>query len=321
MIFSAEKWNDGDEIRDYISVSTALNFSTVMAPLKNAFDLFLLPLLGEETTNELTNIYKDSSPEEKKKRFLSLAQRANSFLAFWYDYDEMNVSIGSSGVKRQDSEKAKTPYKYQEKNLRDGWKTKGFNALDDMLSFLEENIKDFSSYEKSTSYTCSKTDIIRNTRDVNEIYFINNSRLVFLRLKSHFKVVEDTMIAPRFNNIFLELKEELKKESPAEKFVKLQLALKPVIVFYAVQRLLLETGNLSDKGLFFSSVRGGEDSAESFRPVSDERVTAQARQAEKDASAYWKLVEKVLQTEFSMEILSGNKTHYRDNTNKKSFWT
>jgi len=318
MIFSREKWEDEREGMEYLKTSAALSWETVKSPLRNAYDLFVFPLIGEAMSQQLIEIYNQTVREDFEKKLILLAQRANILLAFWYDYAELNVLIGDTGFKRQESESAKTPYKYQEKQLRDGWKTKGFNALDDLLSYLENHDDIYPEYKESDNYVSSKTSIVENTARVNEIYFINGSRLTYLRLKPHFKTVEDTIIAPRLGELYRNLKIELANETPGDKYTGLRDVLRPVIVCYAIHRLLLETGNLSDKGLFFSYLKGDDDESDN-RPVATDRMVHQAKQAESDAVSYWKLAERYIKDSFGIESCSGGPVH-RDNKNKKSFW-
>ncbi|MDR1098010.1 MAG: hypothetical protein LBL57_07760 [Tannerella sp.] len=321
MIFSKEKWNDADEIRRYVSVSSALDFETMEAPLRNAFRLFIHPLLGWPMCDTVQDIYT-GAPEieyDTDPELLELVQRANALLAFWYSYDEINVMIGSAGVKLRESEKSRLPFKYQEESLKRGWKNKGFNALDDVLRFLEQHTDNYPEYRQSENFTRSASDIVRCTPDVDRYYFINASRLTYLRLRPHFATVENTVIAPRLGAIFPELKAALTLEEPEEKYTALRDALIPVVVFYGVRRLMMETGDLTDKGLYFSTL-SSSDACAGSSPVADERITAQARQAEADALEYWKLAERVLKDLFGMEISAGRKFPVRDNRDKKSFW-
>jgi hypothetical protein len=315
MIFSQLKWDEEREGLEYIKMSVALTWFNVKSALRNAWELFITPLAGEPMAEKLIEIHAKEERSKEEEMLLRLAQRANILLAFWYDYTEMSLLIGDSGFKRQESETEHTPYKYQEKQLRDGWKTKGFNALDDLLAFLEK--KDYPQYRESENYTRTQQAIVQNTAQVNEIFFINHSRLTFLRLKPHFKIVEETLIAPRTGTLYANLKAELQKETPEEKFAGLRLVLRPVIVLQAIRRLLLESGDLSDRGLFFASLKSNDSDAE-VRPVADNRAVHLAKQAEMDAIAYWKLAEKYMQKHFGIEPAGG--CHRRDNKNKKSFW-
>ncbi|MDR0830031.1 MAG: hypothetical protein LBN95_07975 [Prevotellaceae bacterium] len=190
MIFSKERWNDGQELNKHIRVSSSITFEKMYAPLKNAFELFIAPLLGEELTEDLINYYQnlvtlqpsdpapsgtEESSEEKQKKFVLLAQRANALLAYWYDYTEISLFIGNNGINRTESDSMKTPYKYQEQELKAGFKEKGFNALDNLLLWLEKNIDDFPHFKDSANYTLLKKSIVRCTDDVHNYYFINKT--------------------------------------------------------------------------------------------------------------------------------------------------
>lgn len=329
MIFSEEKWNDADEMRPYIAVSNALTFRTVQSAIQNAYGLFIRPLVGDKIVKKLQQIYDSVSniseikedANSKDLKMLYYAQRANAFLAFWYDYDEMQVLIADTGVKRQESENVKMPYKYQELSLKNGFKQKGFDALDNLIAFLEQNLTDYPDYKESDNYTQTLDSIVRNAHEVNMYHTINCSRLVYLRLKPNIRIIEDTVIAPRMGySLYEEIKNALKEDKPEEKYTKLREKLIPVVVLFAVQKLILETGSLTDRGLFFSGLKGNEGSYESLDPVSDNRIVYQANKAEADAISYWILAERYLKSEFGIDPSKGNKIPHRNNTNKKSFW-
>lgn len=329
MIFSEEKWAGGNELRPYIAVSNSLSFVTFRPAFLNAFGLFIRPVVGDGVVNKLQEIYDgitdislitEDTPE-KDIRLLYYAQRASAFLAFWYDYDEMQVLIGDAGVKRQESEKVKTPYKYQELSLKEGFRQKGFDALDNLIAFLEENTEDYPEYKDSEYYTQTRESIVRNTKEVNRYYNINNSRLVFLRLKTNFRIIEDTVIAPRLGfDLYDDFKAAISDENPEEKYAVLREKLIPVVVFYAVRRLIRDTGSVTDRGLFFQSLKGNEGSYMSNDPVTGSNQALQASEAEADAISYWLLAEQYLKTEFDISRSHAGKVPNRDNNGKKSFW-
>lgn len=319
MIFSRQKWNNASEIQPYISVSKSSDFTVFEGPLRSAFENFIRPLLGEALTANLISYYTAAEPTAKQLRFIELAQRANAFLALWNDYDEMQIVIGNSGAKRQESGETKTPYKYQEQALKKGWKDKGFAALDNMLAYLESEIATFAAYAQSPNYTLQKSSIVRSTAEVNEYYWISNSRIIFLRLRPHFNNVINTIVAPRLGTIYTDLVTELAKTTPAPAYAALRKALVPVVVMYAVSRLIRESGSITEKGLFFETLKSAEDMYVTS-PVAVEMINIQANTAENDAQQYWALVEKMLRANFNYTSASASRIPNRDNTDKKSFF-
>ena len=67
MIFSASKWNKGGEIRPIISVSKDSAFDMFEAPLRNGFETYIRPVLGEDTANELIEFYAEVTPSAREE--------------------------------------------------------------------------------------------------------------------------------------------------------------------------------------------------------------------------------------------------------------
>ena len=195
MVFSKEKWNNADELNKFIPVSAALSFESVQSSLKDAWRLFVLPLLGGPLTEKVEAYYEDDAPTALQLKVLEECQCAVANLAFWYNYQELNVRISDQGMHRQESDGSfKQTFKYQEDQLRASFKNKGFNALDRLIEIFDKNKKDFPLYEQSPAYASRKSAIVRSTAEVDANYFINKSHLIFLRLKPIFKFVEETVL-------------------------------------------------------------------------------------------------------------------------------
>jgi hypothetical protein len=222
-------------------------------------------------------------------------------------------------VHRTEGDSQKTPYKYQEQELRNGFKEKGFAALDDLLRYLEANVATFTNFASSPNYTIAKAQIVRATSEIDDVYYINRSRIIFLRLLPHLRTVEKTIIAPRLGDIYTDMIASLTSESPDAKYTSLREKLIPVVVLYAVSRLIRETGSITDRGLFFETKQNSDDATRT-QVASNEAISAQATMAEGDAISYWMLAEKYLKTELQYSTSTGSRIPTRDNNNKKAFW-
>lgn len=128
-------------------------------------------------------IPKGATEREKlDSRLLEICKRANANLAFWNDFDEISMRITDAGFQRQKSDNGESfqqVYKYQEDNLRASLRNKGFNALDELLEFLYAHIAEYPEFASSQAYQDRKSAIVRSTADVNDVCFINGSRIVF----------------------------------------------------------------------------------------------------------------------------------------------
>lgn len=332
MIFSAEKWDNSKEIRPFMKLSASISFDKLETPLSNAFRLFIAPMLGDDMLDVLINIYinertGDAYNDKRDLQLLQLCQRANANLAMWYDFDEINVRITDAGFQRQESDSMKPAYKYQENNLRQNFKNKGFNALDEVLAFLEKNIDAYPEYVTSDAHLHGIDAIVRTTDEVNRVYFINGSRIIFLRLQTHFKFVEDNILRPALGDRLYERLLDWLRKLPVDeiermKIEELRIKAGKVVIMQAVKRLMSETGSLTDRGLYFSAIQANKNSDEIEKPVSDERLAMQVSQAESDARAYLTQLMKYVRRTYS-DLYAGNpqRVFDRDNDNKSTFWT
>lgn len=323
MIFSKEKWDVNGELRQVIKVSKALSFDKMESSLCAAWNQFIVPVLGEAMTAKLIEIYETPSQDKLDLHLLELCQRANGNLALWYNYDELSLSITDAGFQRQESETMKPLYKYQETSLRNGFKNKGFNALDEVLLFLERNIEFYPEYKNS--YALYRNNIVRSTEEVNQTYFINNSRLVFLRLQTHLRLIEQAILLPAlgvklYDYLVKSMAEPNLSEDEKVRVEALRIKAGKVIIMHSVKRLLQETGSVTDRGLYFTSISGGGGD-ETVQPVELERINIQVRQADADAQSFLTSLMRYVKTAFSdLYVGDIHKVYDRDNDNKKTFW-
>lgn len=328
MIFSEHNWNKAEEIRAFVKVNTAVSFAMLETPLNNAFNLFLKPLLGPSLSARLVEIYNNDAPKDTEEELLRIAQRANANLALWYEFDAISVRITDAGFQRQESENGtfKPAYKYQEDNLRQSYKNKGFNALDEMLDFLYLHISDFPEFADSNTYKSQQSAIVRSTADVNNVVFINNSRLVFLRLQTHLKFVETMLLIPAigedlYNHLIDSLLNDPVEEIEKNHIEMLRKACANYIVVMAVRRLMMETGSLTDRGLYFTTVEAGEKGNEKRQPLDTDRIAIQIQNLKADADMYMGSLQRVISAHFP-EFHAGNpqRVFDRDNDHKRTFW-
>lgn len=79
MVFSLEKWNNGKEFQRVIKSSTAVDYNSFETVLREAFDLFIRPILGEEMTDRLIREYEENTPEKNNQ----LVYRHSGLMRTW----------------------------------------------------------------------------------------------------------------------------------------------------------------------------------------------------------------------------------------------
>lgn len=342
MIFSAEKWNKGAELKALMKVNTAISFDMMEAPLRNAFRQFLFPLLGDKMAEKVIDIYNfvpimdvlEQNTEEatgQKKldaRLLEICRRANANLAFWNDFDEISVRITDAGFQRQksDNESFQQVYKYQEDNLRMSFRNKGFNALDELLEFLYAHIAEYPEFAISQAYQNRKSAIVRSTADVNDVCFIGGSRIIFLRLQPHLKFVEEMLLQPAigdrlYGHLIDGLVNPPEDEEVRKDVERLRLACSRYIGTMAVRRLLMETGSITDRGLYFTTIQSGDKGNEQKEPVDTKRIAVQIQNLKVDADMYMTALLRTARSYFADYYVGDPRRIFdRDNNRKRTFW-
>lgn len=325
MVFSKEKWNDAAELNQFIPVSAALYFESVQSSLEDAWRLFVLPLLGEALAEEIEAYYVDEDSTALQLKVLNECQRAVANLAFWYNFDELNIRISDQGMQRQESDGSfKQTYKYQEDQLKTSFKNKGFNALDRVIDLLDKHQKDFPLYEQSPAYASRKSSIVRSTAEVDANYFINNSHLIFLRLKPIFKSVEDTVLQPALGDALYQALTKALKEGTAElgdtTTEEFRQRCASFVVLKSIAKLVRQTGSLTDRGLYFASIHEGDGNL-SVRPSDRETALSLAGDLEREADTRLNLLMKFIQF-YLPDFYKGRQSDVlnRDNNHKRTMF-
>jgi hypothetical protein len=319
MVFSLEKWDKGRELQRVIKGSAAMDWVVFSPVLFDAFSLFIRPLLDDGMTGRLVSVYNKDDRTEMEDELVRLAQRANANLAIWYNFNELNTVLSSSGTQRPSSESYQSLYKYQERSLRDGYKTKGFDALDHLLTFLERNIDGYPEFRGCKAYRDRRLSFVRSAEDINRYLPIENSRLIYLRFFPHLQFVEQTKVKSFIGEpLFL----ELKKEVLDEKGRGLIEMLRPVIVCLAAERVIRYSGSITDKGLYFSSILAGiSGNDETSQPADPAIINSQAEMFLSDAKEYMTIADRYIKEHFQ-ELhrgTPGNELNV-DNDGRKIFW-
>jgi hypothetical protein len=329
MIFSKEKWNNSEEISAFIPSSASLGYDKMKSSLQSAETMFITKLIGEELTNKIDLFYENGVNDNKElwTKLLSLSQRAVAYLAMWYDFDALNLRITDQGFQRQESDTFKGAYKYQEENMKRTFKNRGFNCLDDILEFLDLNRTVFTDYINSPAYIDSQKSIVRSTSEVNNIIYINNSRIIFLRMRCEFNAIEENFIKPKLGDdlykMLIDSLADSSKFTAGDKTILegLRLACAKVVIRGAAIRLIKSTGSMTDRGLYFEQTKSGSYTDNDVSKATDMEIGDRLSQLESDFN--FALVALVRYIQLNLSDYYEGSSQYRfsrDNDDKKIFW-
>ena len=331
MLFNEVKNVKAEEIKQFVSVNVTTNFNTLKPYIETCENEYIKRLLGIGQYDELVEYYEDhAAPEDHMEDLLKLVQKALINLAYFRAFPILVAKIGDGGVYRSESDKQKSLFKYQEADLKQMFKSDGFNGLDAVLEYLEENILLFPTFALSENYTVFKNSFINTTREFDNCFSIGGSRLVFLKLKKFIYDAENFDILPAIGKTFFdELKDQILNKSVTEANFPVIEFLKNAIAHYAIAKGILHLGvSITDNGVFHQNTTGGQYDFKKEASVNPDENHNLIKFSRDTADHYLALLQDFLNENIadyptysaSSCYDSTGTSHIRDNSNKKTFW-
>jgi hypothetical protein len=206
----------------------------------------LRPLLGWAFYNDLQAL-SDADVEELlapastdvRSELLRLVQLAAANLALVEYMPLLQVFISDAGVSLQGG---KTAFQWQINDLKASFRRKGYNALEEVLEYLDAHLDapEFAAWGASTAAFATHQYFLATAREFSEHYAINNSRLTYLALLPTLRKIERFDLAPVLGPAFYaELKEQLRARAlTPENAQLLDLYLRPALAHLVVAKAL-----------------------------------------------------------------------------------
>ena len=181
-----------DEVRKYVD---NVEKDSMLDKLKPKFtmveDTVVIPHIGREFYVEIEAAYQAATLTAAQQLVVDYLQEIVANLSVALAMDTLQVTIGATGVNREESGASKTAYRYQADSAKRQLNLTGWKVLENLLAFLERSTGTYPTWEGSSAYTVNKSLVI-NSADVFDGYYpIAGSRLMFNALKHQIKLVED----------------------------------------------------------------------------------------------------------------------------------
>ncbi len=319
-----------NEIKAILPIGVGNDFNRLKPHIENAENRYIKPLLGFDIYNQLSELYiiqESEEPDETEilhRELLGKVQFATIHLAFYIGFDFLNVSVTDAGFQRIETERTKGLFKYQEDAIKAFFSETGFNALDDILTFLDLNIEFFEQFMNSENFNKLITSFLPNVKTIEEIPFnIHRSNLIFLALKPSVAYVEDTAIRPVLGEtIYATVKSEMANEVVDVKVRVLLDYIRKPLIYLASAMLMEETGaTLGDKGLYFAKNEDQQRAKFVKEPATAERITVLVNRNRQIGNNYIEMLKAHLLKNWPDYSGQTGSAFKRDNNGKKTFFT
>ena len=204
------------------------------------------------------------------------------------------IQISDSGVHVIETDHKKISSQYRIEDIKKSFKEAGYEGIDVLLEFLEDNASTYSKWKSSGAYTVFKKFFINTAADFSDYFNINSSRLTFLSMKATMKKVEEFEIRPAISKALLDkIKTGIAGTLSSDNKTLLNDYIKPAVAHLTIARAAIDLPvEVTDSGLFVSSVVGEKISQK--RKAPDNQISALISAAQKDGQAYIERMERFL---------------------------
>lgn len=279
--------NDIEEFKKFVKINQSLVYSETLGPYEpDAVRKYIYKYLGNVTYKQLEDYVNAASPtaDAKLDALLPYVRSALARFTLFIASPFLDINIGAAGYTTQSTQNQVAASAARVEKLDRNLEKLGWDAIESMLSFLEENKSDYPQWVESTAYTMHITGLINTASEFDKEFNIDNSRLTFLSFRPNITRIETLYIKPAISEeLFSEIVTQLKANTLTDPIKKLLPLLRTAIVMFVVSKergdtynaaataFLSEAKNLldakpADYPLYASSsvYRGGSTSDKSF---------------------------------------------------------
>lgn len=290
-----------EELKQSVEITSGLKLPTIQPSIDRAESKNLKACLGNPLYDSLQAAYtaagnQVNAMEGDLKDLAILSQRAVSNIAMSLLITRISVQVGDSGILRNETEKQKTAFQYQEVNLREDYLNTGFDALDDILEFLEAKQSAFPEWLESPAHTDYTKYFIQSANQFSECYNIRQSRLAFYAVRYIMKRIEDFMVKDILGKkLFNSLKLEIKSKSVSENNqLLLDDYIRPGVALITISKGVWERAlDISEHGVTVS-VKGSTDNNQLRNEAALEKQQKMADHLMADGNEYFSRLSKHL---------------------------
>jgi hypothetical protein len=289
-----------EELKQFVPATVTFDFEAVKPFIHQAEVKYIMPYLGVDQFNALRVAYQANSLSNAQTKLLELVRIPLANFAFALFVPVGQLQIAASGIQQGGSKDKKAAAQWQIDELQTSFMNAGYDAIDPMLEYLEENKLLFPAWASSTAYTVLKQFFINTARQFSEFVWINESRRTFLTLRAHMKKTEEFSILPiTCKPLFAELKSQILSGSISGANQALLNLIRPAVAHLTIARAIEELSVVfSENGIQVAN-NVGSTYTKGKEPASDARLQRLKCQAQADGETYLARIRELLEEDLT----------------------
>lgn len=187
-----------DEIKNNVRLQTTVKLLSLQPYENDAVKKFIEPYLGEEAYALLQTEYTDDNLSAANALLLPYVQRVLSRFMLLLASPGMDIQLGETGYQTASTNNYVPASKERVKKFDNSIDQLGWEAIETLLAFLEDNEDDYPEWTASSAYTMATKNFVNSAMDFNNFggEVIERSRLKFMKLRGTLENVERLQIYP-----------------------------------------------------------------------------------------------------------------------------
>lgn len=273
-------FEDIEDVKEYVAVNQSLEIKSIAPYCKEALECYIFPKIGEKMYNELLEAYNSPEPTPEQLKAIEYLKCAKiNFIMYLY-LPIGQVNLTDSGVHRAESTKFKSAYKYQIENIECKFLESGWDWLESLLCFIEDNKEKFECWKEDNPYYIQNGSLIINSaKKFRSAYHTFGKRYTYEMIRT---IIEDVELIIRDcigQTLFDIIKLEIQKRELSNriKFIlpKICKAVAHITIEQAVRQRLV---SLTKSGVHFIQ-KTGDDASHQLLQATSEQASAKINQA------------------------------------------
>lgn len=244
-----------DTIRQYNKAFQSLLDNQVIPFVEDAEDKYLKPYLGKTQFAELNNYIESGATDDPELEALKpYAQRALSRFTLFLASPSLDINLGATGYTTNSSNNNVPASQQRVQKYDQRLEQLGYENIETMLEFLENNKADYPLWENSDAYTHATENFVRSAKEFDKLVSIEVNRLMFRRMKPVIRQVELKHIKNRISkDLADEILSQLDNDNVSAANQKLLDHIKPAVANMVVASIKVEEFEKGDTSFIIQS--------------------------------------------------------------------
>jgi len=235
-------FKDIEQLRNFITIDISSDLDVVLPYLKQA-EKYVKNICGDELfalaseyVNQIVEENQEPEVDETLDLLLPYLQLPLANFGYLLAIDKLNVNVGNTGITVTVSNNLEPASSWRIDRLKENLTAAGYDALEDLIKFLEKNKEQYPDWQTSEAYSYNKQFFINNADEFYKSIHKQITRIEFLNLKEFIALAEIEVLGIVGNELFEILKAEVLSGEISEVNLKLMRFIKPAVCFLSLTK-------------------------------------------------------------------------------------